>query len=380
MLSVAVSSVGAMRRRQILTLGGAAGVAMALARPRPAAAVPGAERVVRTDLRVRGPGGVRVFVREVLPAGPAGRFGRPLLLVHGARPGGTAAFDLPVPGGSLAAELAMAGYAVYVMDVRGFGHSDYPAVMDHDPTAHPPAVRSDEAVVDVGAAVRLIRARRRRWPAAFGWATGGHWLALYAALHPGRLTDLVLLNSLYSVASPWPLQQELEDHDRPGHPRPQPAWRAVTADSLTARWDAGLTDEPADMRRDPAVRHAYRAAALSADPTSHTRTPPSFRNPTGPLIDAFHLAQGRQSYDARRIRARTLVLRAERDFWSRPEDSERLAADLTGAAAVRVRTLPGASHYLHLERAPYGRGQLLEEIRSFVPATSAVPSESEPMS
>lgn len=349
-------------------------MSLTLARPGMAAAVPGSGRLVRTDLRVKGPGGARVFVREVLPAGAVGRAGRPLLLVHGARPGGTAAFDLPVAGGSPAAELARAGYAVYVMDVRGFGHSDYPAEMHQDPAAHPPAVRSDEAVVDIGTAVRLIRARRGRWPAALGWATGGHWLAMYAALHPGRLSHLVMLNSLYSVAAPWPLQQELEDPDRPGHPRPQPAWRAVTADSLTARWDAGPADGPAGVRRDPAVRHAYRAAALSADPTSHTRTPPSFRNPTGPLVDAFHLAQGRRFYDAGRIRARTLVLRAELDFWSRPQDCERLAADLSGAEAVRVRTLSGASHYLHLERAPYGRGELLEEIRSFVPSTCTAPA------
>ncbi|GGZ63888.1 alpha/beta fold hydrolase [Streptomyces bluensis] len=361
-----------MRRRHFLTLAGGTGAAMALAPPGTAAAVPGADGLVRNDLRVRGPGGARVFVREVRPAGTAGRVGRPLLLVHGARPGGTAAFDLPVRGGSLAAELAAAGYAVYVMDVRGFGYSDYPAEMGQDPAAHPPLVRSAEAVVDIGTVVRLIRARRGRWPAAFGWATGGHWLAMYAAVCPDRLTHLVLLNSLYSVAGPWPLQQELEDPDRPGHPRPQPAWRAVTADSLTARWDAGPADEPAGPRRDPVVRHAYRAAALRADPTSHTRTPPSFRNPTGPLVDAFHLAQGRQFYDAGRIRARTLVLRAELDFWSRPQDGERLAADLTRADAVRVRTLSGASHFLHLERAPYGRGELLEEIRTFVPSNGPI--------
>ncbi|WP_326794698.1 lysophospholipase [Streptomyces sp. NBC_01808] len=385
-----------MRRRHFLSTGAAAGIAglTATAAPRPTAAAStrttatdptAADRtaavrgyddgLARRDLTTRGADGVRISVREVTTPGRPPR-GAPLLLVHGARPDGTSAFDLPVPGGSLAADLVRAtGRPVYAMDLRGFGRSDLPPGMRTPAAGAEPQVRSDAAVADIGAVVALLRRRHRsRRLAALGWATGGHWLGMYAALDTDHITDLVVLNTLYSGASDWPLQGELADPDRPGEPLPQPGWRAVTADSLTARWDAGLpAGQDPDARRDPAVRAAYREAALRHGPPGETPAPPgappappTFRNPTGPLVDAFYLAQGRQFYDAGLIRARTLVLRGEDDFWSRPEDAELLGRHLTRTAEARVRTLPGASHYLHLERPGFGRDRLLAEVRDFL--------------
>src|SRR5262249_34909852 len=55
------------------------------------------------DFQVPARDGVQVFVRAV-SAGEA--HGAPLLLVHGARVPGLGSFDLPVAGGSLAADLA----------------------------------------------------------------------------------------------------------------------------------------------------------------------------------------------------------------------------------------------------------------------------------
>jgi pimeloyl-ACP methyl ester carboxylesterase len=348
-----------MRRRTVLGLAvTAAGLAAVDPVARPAAA---GGSLRRTELSTRSDPGVRIAVREVLPHRATGV---PVLLVHGARPGGVAAFDLPAPGGSLAADLALAGHPVYVMDVRGFGSSTYPAAMSADPSLVPPLVRSDEAVRDLAAAVELVRRRCRvERIAALGWATGGHWLGMYAAQLPDRIGSAVILNSLYSGSSPWPLQGELEDPSRPGEPRPQPGWRAVTADSLTARWDAQVPADDPDSWRSPEVWAAYRSAALAADPTSGSRRPPSFRNPTGPLVDAFYLAQGRQLYDASLIRARLLVVRSGADFWSRPEDAERLVAH---APAGRLVTIPEALHYVHLDLATRGRARLLAEVLGFL--------------
>src|SRR5215469_4985761 len=84
--------------------------------------------VQRQDFWVDSDPGVRLFVREVRLG--SSQVGQPILLLHGARVPGLASFDLPVPGGSLAADLAQLGFDVYVMDVRGYGRSTRPREMD----------------------------------------------------------------------------------------------------------------------------------------------------------------------------------------------------------------------------------------------------------
>ena len=72
----------------------------------------------------------------------------PIILVHGARVPGVASFDLDVPGGSLAADLAASGLCVYIVDIRGYGDSTRPAAMSEPADNNPPLVRSPEPVVD----------------------------------------------------------------------------------------------------------------------------------------------------------------------------------------------------------------------------------------
>ena len=136
--------------------------------------------------------------------------------------------------------------------------------------------------------------------------------------------------------------------------------------SLLASWDRSIPLEDKAQWRDPAVADAYVAAALASDPTSSTRTPPSFRAPLGALEDSFYLASGRQLWDASLILAPTLILRSGRDFWSRPEDAERLAAHLVHAPAARVVALPEATHFVHLDRPERGRERFLAEVLAFL--------------
>ncbi|MFI7062963.1 alpha/beta fold hydrolase [Kribbella sp. NPDC050124] len=103
-----------------------------------------------------------------------------------------------------------------------------------------------------------------------------------------------------------------------------------------------------------------------SDPTSSTRTPASFRAPSGAMEDSFYLATGRQLWDASLITARTLILRSEYDFWSRPGDVALLTDHLVHAKTVRSVRLAEATHYAHLDRAERGRAQFLTEVRSFL--------------
>jgi pimeloyl-ACP methyl ester carboxylesterase len=85
-------------------------------------------RVERKDFYVPADRGIRLFVREVTSA--ESKQGKPVLLIHGARVPGLASFDLQVRGGSLAEDLAVRGFDVYVMDVRGYGASTRPKEMN----------------------------------------------------------------------------------------------------------------------------------------------------------------------------------------------------------------------------------------------------------
>src|SRR5689334_12126113 len=102
--------------------------------------------VVRQDLHATTEDGLRIFVRELRPARPASG-AEPFILIHGARVPGLASFDLPVSGGSFAADLAQStGRIVYVMDARGYGGSDRPAALAQPSNAHPPQARAYQVV------------------------------------------------------------------------------------------------------------------------------------------------------------------------------------------------------------------------------------------
>lgn len=338
-----------------------------------AAACPAAATatVVRQDFHVKTEDGVRIFVRELRPVGVASQ-GEPLILVHGARVPGLGSFDLPVPGGSLAADLAeRTGHKVYVMDARGYGGSDRPAAMDQPPNAKPPQSRAFQVVRDI-AAVAEDAARRNgsSTVALLGWATGGMWVAYYASLFPERVGHLITLNALYggsdqhAMLGPGSPTSDLTHPDRLNPTTGAYAWNS--AGSLLRVWDQSIPGSDKTVWRDPAVAAAYQKAALASDPRSNTRQPPAFRAPLGAIEDSFYQASGRRLFDASSITARVLLVRGERDFWSRPEDAQAFVHDAVHAAAVRILTLPGATHFVHLDRAEHGRDRLVQVVVAFL--------------
>jgi pimeloyl-ACP methyl ester carboxylesterase len=235
-------------------------------------------------------------------------------------------------------------------------------------------VRSTEVIRDIDAVVNWIAKRTGgRKVALLGWATGGHWAGHYATLHSDKLTHLILYNMLYGGSAAHPAigrGSDLEDPQQPGRFNFAVigAYRLSVASSLLAGWDRSIPVEDKSQWRSSEVADAYIKAALESDPTSHTRTPPSFRAPSGALEDSFYQATGRQLWDAAFIRAQTLVIAAERDFWSRPEDRKLLEQHLVHARKVRVVVVPNATHFMHLDRPERGRSQFLREVINFLSA------------
>jgi pimeloyl-ACP methyl ester carboxylesterase len=329
--------------------------------------------IERSDWFIPSDPGVDIFVREAIV--PGRDLGVPLVLVHGGGGGGVASFDVPVPGYSLLADLAGAGHPVYALDVRGWGRSTRPPALAEPPAANPPAVRSEEVVRDIAAVVDAVRARRQAERVALlGWATGGHWAAMYAARLPDRVSHLVMLNSLYGVDAPWSLRAAFEDPAAPGAFDPQAgAYSYRTKADLLGGWQRSIpSPDPAEWC-DPRVMDAYAEAILAADrpegaPASGERQPPSTRSPRGFQLDSYLMARGHRFWDASDLRAPTLVIRGERDFWSRPDDVAALERELTNAARVRVVTIPNGTHFLFNDRPERGRRQFLDEVIAWLGA------------
>ncbi|WP_420963758.1 alpha/beta fold hydrolase [Brucella sp. IR073] len=325
--------------------------------------------VVRTDRFVELQSGGRLFVREVRRSGGPGDVTSAVLLIHGARVPGVASFDLQVPGGSLATDLALAGHLVYILDLRGYGGSSRPAAMAAAPGQSPPLMRTQDAIADIAAATDAII----EWSGdpqigIMGWATGGHWAAAYAVKYPRTIERLVLYNTLYGGADEHKSLgrgSPLEDPNRPGNFNISAfgAYRLNTGASLLPAWDNSIPVPDKAAWRDERVKQAYVDAALASDPTSANRQPPAFRSPSGAMADSFELAIGKRQWPASALSMPVLVIRSENDFWSRPEDAKAIVAE---APRAKFLTIPRATHFVHLDRSESGRALFVNAMTRFL--------------
>ncbi|AIA48631.1 alpha/beta hydrolase fold protein [Serratia sp. FS14] len=326
--------------------------------------------IKRTDRYIVLADGEQLHVREVRLKSEGKIPQPPVLLIHGARVPGLASFDLPVKGGSLAADLAFAGFRVYILDLRGYGLSSRPAAMNSPPDQSAPLIRTADAVADIAHAVQAIQA----WSGAprvnlLGWATGGHWAGAYAAQYPQNVERLVLYNTLYGGTTHHPLLGQgspLDDPQNPGHFNAAKfgGWNLSTRDSLFVAWDNSIPVADKTQWRDETVKRAYGDAALASDNTSQRRTPHSFRAPTGAMADSFELAMGRKQWSATALTTvPVLVVRSERDFWSRPEDVDAIMKDAPSAEKL---VIPEATHFVHLDRDNAGRQRFLQGVVRFL--------------
>jgi|SRR5580658_9601198 pimeloyl-ACP methyl ester carboxylesterase len=91
---------------------------------------------------------------------------------------------------------------------------------------------------------------------------------------------------------------------------------------------------------------------------------------TGPIICRPKAAMStfctNLPYGPSSITSDTLVVRSERDFWSRPEDATAFIYDAVRARSVKLLALADATHFVHLDRAERGRDRLLRELEAFL--------------
>ena len=325
--------------------------------------------VTREDTAVAASHGLCLFVRKVTSANsdPA----RVILMHHGARVPSVPSFDLNVPGGSLAADLARAGATVFLMDSRGYGFSDRPAEMTGDNQPGESSVRADTVIGDIGRVVTAVRERGGCKPVLMGWATGALWTGHYASVLSDTLAGLVLYNPVYGGIDghpTWGGDSPLADPDNPARFNRGRfgKYRLCDAADTIAKWDKGFEGRDADACRDPAVRDAYVEAAMLSDRTSASRTPRSYRAPSGALEDTYYAMRGRQLYDASLIRVPVLLLRCAEDFLARQAEIDLLRSHLVSVPKLQDVTVPGASHYAHLDRPNHGRDAVIAALTKFL--------------
>ena len=87
------------------------------------------------------------------------------------------------------------------------------------------------------------------------------------------------------------------------------------------------------------------------------------RIPNGFSKDHFGLADGIGGWDAAKVRVPILVLRSERDHWSRLEDPAAILRAAPGRSELVM--LPGAGHFAMLSPPDKGRAVLVATLMRF---------------
>ena len=122
-----------------------------------------------------------------------------LLFVHGATYPSETGFDLRLDGISWMDVLALQGFDVYFLDLRGYGKSTRPEVMNLPPELNDPIVNTDVAARDYAAAAKWIRDRRGLQRInVMGHSWGTVITSLYATREPQHVNKLVLFAPVWN--------------------------------------------------------------------------------------------------------------------------------------------------------------------------------------
>lgn len=305
--------------------------------------------------------GISLFVRNKHPAGiESFTPDKILLYVHGATYPSETAFDLPIDGVSMMDLFAAEGFDVYLVDVRGYGHSTRPPEMDQPPEANKPIVHTDVAAHDLGAAVDFVLGRRKVAKLdLMGWSWGTSIAGLYTSEHNDKINRLVLYAPL------WLFKKDTEVA-----PAPQPnkatqtAYRLVSKADTLQRWLKGV---PEDKRADlipPGVFDAWADSTFATDPKSATHDPPMLRAPNGVIDDVVHhWMNGDPLYDPGKISVPTFIIHAEWDADLPSYQAQAYFTRLTNVPYKRFVELSEGTHSVMMEK---NRMQFFREILLFL--------------
>jgi len=298
------------------------------------------------------PGGV-LCVRRKQPANADLRR-PPVLLVHGATLCASL-FDLPLAGYSLMQALAERGRVVYALDIRGYGYSLGPGVMDEPADRNPPFADALAALEDIGIAARFAldqHGNSKLDLIGFSWGTIP--CARYAGESPDKIAHLALYAPIHSEARPiW----GGSERQRLG------AYRLVSLASIASRWQDELPKGPvASVFRDEPVVPILFEVIAALDAAARSRRPYAFRCPNGAIKDLMDLIAGKSVFDATKLTMPVLLVRGNGDLTSTDVDARNLLS-LIPSPVKHYRVITPGSHFLCIEG---NRRVLYEELSQFL--------------
>ena len=301
--------------------------------------------------------GIAIYVRNKRPADMAKfRPERTVLYVHGATYPASTSFDLALDGFSWMDYLAARGYDVYLLDVRGYGRSTRPPEMAEAPNAHPPVVRSEVAIRDIGAVVDFIL-RRRDIPrlCLIGWSWGTTLMATYTTRNAGKVERLALYAPGWIRKTPSLVQ---------AGPGPLGAYRTTTRAQALARWLTGVPEEKKASLIPAGWFDAWANATWATDSVGAQQSPPVIRAPNGVVADGIeHWSAGKPYYDPARITVPTLLVVAEWDQDLPPYMAQTLFPLLVNSPGKRCVMLAEGTHTIIMEK---NRLELFKTVQAFL--------------
>jgi pimeloyl-ACP methyl ester carboxylesterase len=310
------------------------------------------------ELRPPGASGGVVRVRRKQRVGVTGRH-PPVVVVHGAT-FCSALFDLPLAGYSLLTALADAGRVVYAIDIRGYGASLGPGVMDEPPDCNPPFADAASAVEDIATVVTFVlnqHGARNLDLIGFSWGTITS--ARFAGENPDKIARLALYAPIYSHTRPIWIGAE---KNAPGQKPRLGAYRLISEASIVARWDADLPAGQALRFRDDTIAPMLFDVSAALDPHAGSHNPPAFRCPNGAIKDLMQVFAGQRLFEPAKLTMPVLLVRGEHDLTSIDADARRLLS-LIPSPVKHYKVIARGSHFLCIER---NREVLYEELIKFL--------------
>jgi len=295
---------------------------------------------------------LRVRERSLSPSSKVPRCSVPLLMVHGATVP-SVLWDHPIAKWSWMNRLALDGFHVYALDIRGYGGSTRPTVLAAlDPENFQPYARAADVQQDVMDAIAFITNRHATDRVDL---LGGSWGSIICGLFASTeraqyIRRLVLYAPIYNEGhtqtSWWHGAVDPSNHDQV-NPK-LGAYRWVGRDSLLNRWDEEIPTSDKTVWRANDVFDCLFNACLQEDPSAKSHPSPAFQAPNGTLVDLFAAYTGRSVFDAKAIDAPTLLVRGDHDQTSSRLGASKLFDAISAQHKVSVEVGNGA-HFVILE-------------------------------